>query len=419
MMDGNQDKKSNIKSKYGIPRKFHKTPINLDRKDYNQFYQDVKLVAMKWDFNHKWNYVPNLILYRKLYDKYSFIEYQMIKAVANEISLFCRNCGTILKNPLTKSGLCRKCAVRSKERCEKISQSKRNMSSEALKKSIERRIETTIRKYGVPNISQDPRIIAKIKKSLKARKLPPLNKETVELINIKKYNTHKENNSFRTSNPEEFSIFIIKEIFEVIPHHFSKEYPFECDLYLPQLDLYIELNYSWTHGGHSYNSKDPKDQKVIKEIQKKEKGKAYYMNMLETWTIRDPLKRETVRKNNLNWLEFFSMEEFLTWLWDNFRLEFLNKFPKMTLENLKKAHLCYRRSGNSKHIPVFKLNNKLIVNQDIKKDSQFCKDWEDKEKRKQVIRYMLREVPEELSGNYLSNFAANFFKSGITCWRDE
>ena len=38
-----------------------------------------------------------------------------------------------------------------------------------------------------------------------------------------------------------------------------------------------------------------------------------YKIAIEVWTIRDPLKRETARKNNLNWIEFFTMDEFMKW----------------------------------------------------------------------------------------------------------
>ena len=47
---------------------------------------------------------------------------------------------------------------------------------------------------------------------------------------------------------------------------------------------------------------------------KEESGKqSRYMAFIDTWTKRDPLKRETAKKNNLNWLEFFNMEQFFAW----------------------------------------------------------------------------------------------------------
>ena len=36
-----------------------------------------------------------------------------------------------------------------------------------------------------------------------------------------------------------------------------------------------------------------------------------YLSFLRTWTVKDPLKRHIVKENNLNWLEFFNMNDFL------------------------------------------------------------------------------------------------------------
>ena len=38
-----------------------------------------------------------------------------------------------------------------------------------------------------------------------------------------------------------------------------------------------------------------------------------YSHAIETWTISDPLKRKTAIKNNLNWLEFWTIPEFMKW----------------------------------------------------------------------------------------------------------
>ena len=38
-----------------------------------------------------------------------------------------------------------------------------------------------------------------------------------------------------------------------------------------------------------------------------------YLAAINVWTARDPLKRKTARKNNLNWIEFFTIKEFENW----------------------------------------------------------------------------------------------------------
>ena len=50
-----------------------------------------------------------------------------------------------------------------------------------------------------------------------------------------------------------------------------------------------------------------------KEINFKGNKKTKYLKYIEIWTIKDPLKRETARKNELNYIEFFNMKQFMEW----------------------------------------------------------------------------------------------------------
>lgn len=74
----------------------------------------------------------------------------------------------------------------------------------------------------------------------------------------------------------------------------SKEYPFCCDFYVPELDLYIECNYHWTHGGHPYDPANDNDKRRLESW--KQKISKYYNNAIKVWTERDILKRETAKK---------------------------------------------------------------------------------------------------------------------------
>ena len=125
----------------------------------------------------------------------------------------------------------------------------------------------------------------------------------------KKYNTMKKNNSFNTSKPEEELYLYIKEKFPLtIRQHKDKErYPFCCDFYIPELDLFLELNGTWTHGKHAYNQDSIEDQHILQEW--KTKNTRYYDNAIKTWTIKDVEKRETAKRNNLNYKEVWSLKE--------------------------------------------------------------------------------------------------------------
>lgn len=78
----------------------------------------------------------------------------------------------------------------------------------------------------------------------------------------------KENNSF-PSNKEEDSFYnLLLQIFpkEDIERQYSdSRYPFNCDFYIRSLDLFIELNFHFTHGFHPFNSNSKEDQIQLEE----------------------------------------------------------------------------------------------------------------------------------------------------------
>ena len=49
------------------------------------------------------------------------------------------------------------------------------------------------------------------------------------------------------------------------------------------------------------------------EINFKNKNKNYYLNAIYVWTKLDPKKHRVAKENNLNWIEFFNIEEFNRW----------------------------------------------------------------------------------------------------------
>lgn len=46
----------------------------------------------------------------------------------------------------------------------------------------------------------------------------------------------------------------------------SELYPFACDFYIQNLDLYIECNFHWTHGGHKFDKNNENDIKQLNEF---------------------------------------------------------------------------------------------------------------------------------------------------------
>lgn len=158
--------------------------------------------------------------------------------------------------------------------------------------AIKRKIRKTFRsKYGVDNPSKAEAIKAKIKESSK--------------------------NKRGKSSIEDALYEVLKDIFSnVHRQYWDERYPFLCDFYIPEIDLFIEYQGYFAHGSEAYNKRKNAHKELLIEYQKKAKKNKFYSAFIKHWTIRDPLKRSTARKNGLNYLEFFNLNQFYTWLYD-------------------------------------------------------------------------------------------------------
>lgn len=136
--------------------------------------------------------------------------------------------------------------------------------------------------------------------------------------------TKRENGTLSTSSSEDALYGLLVEYADqhgmtvVRQYRDEKCYPFAVDFYIPERDLFIELNGSWSHGGHWYEADREMDQRTVHTWLKKGKKSKYYRVALETWIKRDVRKREAARKAQLNYVT----------LWDG-------------LESLFDAHLWF------------------------------------------------------------------------------
>lgn len=90
-------------------------------------------------------------------------------------------------------------------------------------------------------------------------------------------------------------------------------YPYLCDFYDKERDLFIEVNASWTHGYHWYDVE--KDVAVCTKWKAKSEDSTYYANALEVFTKRDVEKRETARVSNLNYVTLWDSDGMDADLW--------------------------------------------------------------------------------------------------------
>lgn len=92
-----------------------------------------------------------------------------------------------------------------------------------------------------------------------------------------------------------------------IQQYYSPLYPFNCDIYCPKFDLYIEYNGFWTHNGHPYNENSIEDNLMVEQW--KNKNTKFYDNAIHNWTVRDVKKRNIAKQNNLNYFEIFNDDD--------------------------------------------------------------------------------------------------------------
>lgn len=231
------------------------------------------------------------------------------------------------------------------------------------KEILEKTRKTNLEKYGVEYPLQNKKIL---KKAQINRDILYKDKEIIKEIELKKYNTKKENNSFCTSKDEEYIYSELCKKFgsnNIIREYYSSLYPYRCDFYIKSIDLYIEYQGTWTHGKEPYDKDNKKHKKIIKQW--KNKKSKYYNNAIKVWTKTDISKRKIAKKNSLNWLEFFTLEQFNIWLSTINSIDYIynmvniNNTYNNKILNLKKE-LYNKISKLNTNIKYKKLSNKEI-----------------------------------------------------------
>ena len=166
--------------------------------------------------------------------------------------------------------------------------------------------QTCLEKYGVDNYG----------KSLKHK----TNMSTIMLsdeMQKHRYSIMSKNNTFNTSKEEDEVYEFLSQYIDVTRQfNGSSKYPFCCDFYIEDLDMFIECNFHWTHGGHPFDPSSIKDQ--VKLERWKAKQTKYYNNAINVWTKRDVEKRNKAKEENLDYKEFWSLKELKEFFIDYF-----------------------------------------------------------------------------------------------------
>lgn len=171
---------------------------------------------------------------------------------------------------------------------------------------------TCLEKYGVENPMQTQYYKNLISSILSSNE-----------IQEKIYNTKLLNNSFNISYQEDICFELLKQKYsDCIRQYKSDLYPYNCDFYIPSLDLYIEYNGSHYHHYHPFNENNEYDLNELNNLKEKANNsnahkngkKSQYDNIIYTWTILDLKKRNIAQQNNLNYIEFWNINEVKEWI---------------------------------------------------------------------------------------------------------
>lgn len=125
--------------------------------------------------------------------------------------------------------------------------------------------------------------------------------------------TKHRNGTLNTSKSELRCKNLLETKFDINYQYKCEKYPYYCDFYIPQLDLYIECNFHWTHGEHIFDENNLDDIKIINNW--KLKNTKYYDTAIYVWTELDPKKLQIAQQNNLNYLVFYSEKDFINWFY--------------------------------------------------------------------------------------------------------
>ena len=142
--------------------------------------------------------------------------------------------------------------------------------------------------------------------------------ENKAAILAKAYNTKKKNKSFKSSKAEDRYFLELLKIYseeDITRQYKESRYQHACDFYIGSKDLFIELNFDWTHGYHPFDPQDAEDLAKLTVWQTKaQEGSKFYAKAIETWTRLDVQKFKDAKENNLNYIVFYTEKDAYAWL---------------------------------------------------------------------------------------------------------
>ena len=190
--------------------------------------------------------------------------------------------------------------------------------------NIRKKMENTnINRYGVKNVFQSEEIKQAIKETNVNRygvEYPMMSKYIQSKVNysdavFKQIMSKKRNGTLHTSSHEKQIYEWLVEEFGVVEKQYMDEryknpntnLKFKCDFYLPRYDMFIEYQGTYHHGKEPFDEKNIRHQDILNEWKERSLKciNSDYVEAINVWTKKDPLKRKVAVNNKLNFLEIW------------------------------------------------------------------------------------------------------------------
>lgn len=101
-------------------------------------------------------------------------------------------------------------------------------------------------------------------------------------------------------------------------YNLDSRYPYFCDFYIPEKDIFIELHGFWMHGRHWFDANNPEDIECLNSWIEKSKTNSVYKAAIDCWTKIDIEKRNCAIENKINYVVLWNKNDVDDWLKNNF-----------------------------------------------------------------------------------------------------
>ena len=155
--------------------------------------------------------------------------------------------------------------------------------------------ETMLKRYGVEHNSQ-----------MEKNKRKFVERSHTEEVNKKRHDTRKSTGWLKNT----IENYFISKLTVDFEHNYKTDlYPYHCDFYLPDYDLYIEINNYWAHGKHFYDENNQKDVDLLNKWKNHSNDpRDLYVQAYYTW-LKDIEKRDCAIKNYLNYVVLWDVSQ--------------------------------------------------------------------------------------------------------------